>query len=276
MYESVYLYEQLKHLTLQESYIKSLNSITESAYDTYVLEEKIKKVKKEIDEASKGRKWSLGERIKRKRNKALKPLMKFKEKAEKVKPIGLSNKKHKKIKSEKEIKKTHENAIRYLNQFDPNNDAEDTVKLFIENVKDNVIYRNVCKILNEGKCDTAWCVDNVVTAVIEKEINKKDICEAVEFLEKGPSYYNDCLPPTQIEPLTNREPYREMAHTYKKALVAIVDEAYYDMMERKVDLEFEQANQIMTKAANYNPRNLKESYLVMDYIDCIFESFQYE
>lgn len=276
MYKSVYLYERLKHLTLNESYIDKLNAITESAYDTYVLENDIKKTMKEIEENTKGRKWTLGERIKRKRNKVMKPLMKFKDKALKVKPIGLSNKKHKKVKSEAEIKKMHENAIKYLNQYDPQNDPEVRVQLFIEDVKDNVIYKNVCKILNEGKNDKAWSVENTVTGMIEKEITKKDICEAVEFLENGPSYYNDVLGPTVMKPLESREPLRETAYRYKKALVAIVDEAYYDMMERKVDLDFQQANQIMTKAANYNPRNLKESALVMDYIDSIFESQQFE
>lgn len=275
MYESVYLYERLKRQTIQESYINSLNTITESCYDVTEACKKVKETMDEIDEATKGRKWSLMERLKRKTNKVKKSIGIHKEKASKTKPIGLSNKKHKNIKSEAELRKVHETAMRYLNQYNINTLSEPQLELFVENVKDNTVYRNLCKILTEGKGTTPTM--NVVTDVIEKEISKDDICSAISFLEKDPGEHKDyqaCLCATSIEELNRTEKIRKEAYNYKKALVAIVDEAYYDALEKKMDLDFTQANRIMTKAAYYNPRNLRESYEVQDYIDSIFDSYE--
>ena len=64
---------------------------------------------------------------------------------------------------------------------------------------------------------------------------------------------------------------RKNALNHKISLISIADDMYYRSLISKKVLEFDQSKMVIVKAANYNPRNLKESYVVQDYIDSVYE-----
>ena len=117
-------------------------------------------------------------------------------------------------------------------------------------------------------------------------LTKTDISDAVKFL----STYSDKVKKLQKEQADNSKEYgdyarhgglattntsselgklRQNAANHKRALIAIADQTYYAWMVQRMQKEASQAKQIVVKADNYNPRNLKESAIVQDYIDAI-------
>ena len=74
---------------------------------------------------------------------------------------------------------------------------------------------------------------------------------------------------------TDIDKLRKNAAGHKKALAYIANNSYFITMIQKYTQELDQYKRIVIKAANYNPRNLKESYAIQDYIDsaCAFNEY---
>lgn len=270
MYELEYLYEQLKHQTIREMYMSSVNSLTESTYNVAEAKQDIRDTMKSIEEETTKKKTKLFDKRRHGVVTAKKLLSKFKSTAKNSKPYGLIHKEYKTFKSDEDIKKLHESAINYLNQFNPATASDTEVKLFISDIGDNVQYKALCTIFGEGnaKCSVKDCA---VTKKETKELSKQDIAEAVSYLE---NFSEDCS-----KYVITREAYdtygldadRRAAVNYKEALMSIADEKYYDLMSEKLTLEFAQASQVVTKASYHDPRNLRESKETQEYIDFLYE-----
>ena len=269
MYRLVYLYEQLKTQVLEEKYISELNSISECTFDILEAQCNVQKTMKEIDEATKAKKRDLLDKRKHSFITANKLLSRHKKAANALKPYGLSQKGFREFKTDEQIKETYENAVAFLNQFDPNTADDVQLELYLCDIKNNVQYTQLNKIFNggDGKCPLE---DRIVGNTCDKDITKEDIKKAIDFLEQEVdlSKYNVTNECGSLR-TTNKD--RRIAMNYKKALHSIAEGMYYDTLSQKYTMEFNQCNRIITKAGNYNPRNIKESTLVMNYIDSAFD-----
>ena len=272
MYELECLYEQLKLQTAKEVYTVTLDSISESAYNVSEAKQEVRETMEEIEEAGKKKKMKLFDKRRSGVVTAKKLLSKFKSTAKGSKPYGLFHREYKTFETDEKIKKLHENAINYLSQFNPATASDTEVKLFNSDIADNVQYKALCTIFGEGnaKCTVK---DSIVASKEDKELTKQDIAEAVAFLENLSEADNSKY-------VITREAYdtyglsdeRRIAANYRTALMGIADAKYYELMSQKLTLEFAQASQVITKAAYHNPRNLKESKELNEYIDFLYEN----
>lgn len=270
MYEVEYLYEQLKHHTNKSMYVSALNSVSESVYDESEVKQDIRDTMKSIEEETEKKNTKLIDKRRKGVVTAKKLLSKFKSTAQNSKPYGLVHKEYMTFKTDENIKKLHENAIAYLNQFSPSTASETELKLFISDINDNVQYKALCTIFGEGneKCCMKDCT---VVKKEDKELSKQDIAEAVAYLENFTENGSKYIITREAFNPYGLEGERRIAANYKEALMNIADEKYYDLMSEKLTLEFAQASQVVTKASYYNPRNLKESRETQEYIDFIYK-----
>ena len=269
MYKSVYLYEQLKYNIVKESYIKSLNAITEASYDVSKAKEEVNDTMKSLDEETGTQEIKLFDKRRRGVITAKKLLSKFKA-TRKHKPYGLIHREFKTFKSDEHIKRIHENAVRYLDQFNPATASDAEVKLFISDIADNIQYKALCTIFGEGKADCS-VKDCSIIKKETKELTESDIAEAVSYLENFTEDFGNYRVTREAYDTYGLSAERKLAATYKSALLNIADAKYYDMMSQKVTLEFAQAAQVLTKASYHNPRNLKESREINEYIDILYQ-----
>lgn len=287
MFELEYLYEQLKTQTTEAEYVSVLNTVTESSYNTVEADNVVLETMRAIEEASKDGKLSLIKKLKTNIASAENILSKNKEAALKCKPIGLEYKDFQNFMSESEIKSLHKKTIAYLNKFDPSKASEEALKKYITDSNNNVQYREMSRIFGNGK-ERFTIGEIVVTKKFDKEITKDDISSAVKYLEN----YSAIITKIQKEYTDNDKEYGEYVHktglatprtnldidklrknasNHKRALIAIANATYYQMMIQKMKKEFSQAKRIVVKAANYNPRNLKESTEIQNYIDAMYD-----
>lgn len=283
MYEVELLYEQLKRQTVEESYINVLNTVTEGAYDIHEIDSTILETVKMIEEASNNKLSGAFKRFKTNLATAEKILDQNKDAALKCKPIGLEYKDFKEFVSDDHIKGLHKKALSYLNKFDPSKASEEQLKQYITDSSNNVQYNEFSKIFGNGK-ERFNIYDIVISKKSDKELSKADISNAVKYLQgyskeiskiqadriANDTEYTNYVRSTGL--ITNKtkgdiEKLRKSAANHKRALIAIVDSTYYQMMLQKMMQEFNQAKHIVVKAANYNPRNLKESFDIQFYID---------
>ena len=187
--------------------------------------------------------------------------------------------------SEEVVKSRYKKALSYLNKFDPSKASEDELKKYIMDSSNNVQYNEISRIFGDGK-ERFSMSEIIIAKSSDKELTKTDISDAVKFL----STYSDKVKKLQKEQADNSKEYgdyarhgglattntsselgklRQNAANHKRALIAIADQTYYAWMVQRMQKEASQAKQIVVKAANYNPRNLKESAIVQDYIDAI-------
>lgn len=269
MYELEYLYEQLKYKTTVANYISALNSITESTFDVSEANEEVSDTMKEIEEGTKNKKGKLLDKRRHGIVTAKKLLSKYSA-FKKSKPYGLSHREFMTFRTDDDIKKLHENAVAYLNCFNPKTAPDDEVKLFISDISDNVQYRALNTIFGEGnvKCTSKDCI---VVKKETKELSKKDIEEAGTYLENFTEDFSKYVITRETYDTYGLSKERKIAANYKTALLAIADAKYYDLMSEKLTLEFAQAAQVVQKAFYHNPRNLKESKELQEYIDFIYE-----
>ena len=122
-------------------------------------------------------------------------------------------------------------------------------------------------------CKTEKCSSKgrVVCNKENKELTKEDINKAILYLENFNEDFSKYNIVRESYNTYGLSPERKIAANYKSALMAIADSKYYDMMSQKLTLEFAQASQIVTKASLHNPRNLRESKEVQEYIDFLYE-----
>jgi len=175
--------------------------------------------------------------------------------------------------------------IKYLNKFDPKKATEDQCRDFINDSKNNVQYYKMSEIF--GGKRTYLLKDVIVNKTIDKELKKQDIKDAIKYIEnydtvlkklkaeyeKVNKEFQDQVDLKQmISPKGDSlEELRKTAFNHKLSLKSIADTTYYQSLFTKYSIELDQAKKIMVKAAHYNPRNLKESYIVQEYIDSLYE-----
>ena len=284
MYELEYLYESLKKQSLDYQYTCKLDSLSESAYDTVELEDAISETVKMISEASDKSKLKLLDKLRVRFAKADKILSTYKDKALKTNLVGLVYGDYITFKSDSDIKKLHTEAIKYLNTFNPDKASEAECKKYILDSQNNVQYRKISKIFGNGK-ERFKMQDIIITKKSDKELKKSDISDAIKYIEN----YEEKIKLVQNEYKENSTNFtlyvrnsgmptinasnnvRKNSLNHKVALINIADTTYYQMLITKYSMEFDQAKKIIVKAANYNPRNLKESYMIQDYIDSMYE-----
>ena len=270
MYKLVYLYEQLKRNTTKANYVSALQNITESCYNVSEAKENVQDALKDIDEGVKQEKVKLLDKRRSGVVTAKKLLSKYKATSKKSKPYGLLHREYKTFTTDEDIKKLHENAVNYINCFDPKIAPDAEVKLFISDIRDNVQYRALNTIFGKGveKCSVKDCV---VAAKESKELTKQDIEEAIEYLENFDENCSEYIITREAYNTYGLSPERKEAANYKAALLGIADAKYYELMSEKLTLEFAQAAQVVQKASYHNPRNLKESKEIQEYIDFVYE-----
>lgn len=274
MYELENLYGQLKYRTVREMYISELNAVTESSYNEAEAKRDVADTIADIAKATQIKKTNLLDKRRNGVITAKKLLSKYTATAETAKPYGLSHKEYKTFKSDEDIKKLHENAVKYLEQFNPLTASDTEVKLYNSDIMDNVQYKALSTIFGEG--DAKKCVKDCAISKKEacKEMTKEDIKNALSFMEsfsENEDRSKYVLPVREAVNTYGISKERQIAANYKTALLAMADAKYYELMTEKVTLEFAQASQVITKAAHHNPRNLRESKEVQDYIDFLYE-----
>ena len=291
MFELEYLYEQLKIDAIKKDYIDQLNVISESVYDNIEVSIAINETMEAIDEAAKKNGFGKLNALKAKIMSTQKVLDKCKDKALKVNPIGLTYSGYKTFKSDADIKKLYDQAIKYLNTFNPEKATEQQLKNYIKDSMNNVQYNKISEIFGNGK-RIYKLKDIIVSKIEDKNISKNDILSAIKEIESGEKK----LKFAQAQQKNNDEEYtayvrngglatvntngtidklKKNAINHKKALISIVDSTYFQMLIQKYTQEFEQYKRIVVKAASYNPRNLKESCEIQDYIDYIYAFNEY-
>ena len=264
MYELVYLYEQLKYQNTALAYMEAINEYTEEAADTETAKEKIGDTVKQISKATSNSKVKLFDKRKKGVVTAKKLLSKFSATNNTKSPYGLVHKEYATFKTDEEIKKLHETAVKFLDQFNPLTASDTEVKLFISDIEDNKQYKGLCTIFGEN--DKCSLKDKLTVKKEDKELTKKDIAEAVSYME---NFSEDCSKYAIIRESIDTYGMgkeRKIAANYKTALLGIADEKYYDMMSQKISLEFAQASQVLTEGMFYDPRNIKDSRALMDEI----------
>lgn len=283
MYEVEYLYEQLKTQTVEQQYINVLDSISESAYDTLTPQENINETMELIDEAVKKIRFNFFDKLKAAFSSIEKILEKYKDAALKCRPIGLEYKGFKTFMSDADIQKRYKATLAYINKFNPATASESELKQYILDSNHNVQYTELSKIFGNG--ETTYSLSDIaITNKSDKDITKQDIADAVKYLQnyksnfekhqkeaqKSQKEYQDYVNANGFATgATNKsvEELRKNAMNHKRAFIAISESSYYALLEAKAKQELEQNKRIVIKAANYNPRNLKESAVIQNYID---------
>lgn len=290
MFESIYNYESLKRQTLQLDYINSLNVLSESCYDTISLENSINESMEIIEEASKKGRLNLIEKFKTNAATAKKILEKNEAAALKCKPIGLMYKDFIEFLSDKELKDRYKKALSYIHKFNPEKASEKELKDYIRDSSNNIQFKEISRIFGSGK-ERYGVNDVIIISKKNKEISKNDIKSAVDYLKK----YDSELTRMQREFTEINAEYsnyvrsqnglatgnikgdldklRKNALNHQKSLISIVDSSYYQFSMAKMREEFKQAKHIVVKAAYYNPRNIKESTILQDHIDAMYDFY---
>lgn len=267
MYNLVYLYEQLKYQTVADQYMTALNEHTEAACDTSKSKDDIHKTMKSVEEESQKCEMKLFDKRRKGVVTAKKLLSKWKA-TKKKKPYGLHHREFATFKSDEDIKKLHETAVKYLDQFNPVTASGTEVKLFMSDIESNKQYKDLCTIFGENSKTSLK--DRLTVKKEDKELTVKDIDDAEAYME---NFTEDCSKYHITRESVNTygmDSERKAAANYKTALLAIADEKYYDMMSQKISLEFAQASQVLTESMYYDPRNIKESRVIVDEIDFLY------
>lgn len=288
MFELEYLYEQLKTNTLNSMLVESLNTITESCYDTLEFDQLISETMNSIEESARNGRLNLFQKLKADISTAEKILNQYKDKALKCKPIGLKYRDFKVFLTDEQINSSYKKSLAYLNKFNVSKATEAQCKEFIMDSQNNVQYREISKIFGNG--EEKWNMNTIiVTKSEDKELTKADIASAVKFLEE----YDRLINKIQNQGIKNKSEYtnyvrnnnglatgntnggldklRKNAENHQKSLINVADTTYYMMMCIKLKQQLNQAKRIVVKAANYNPRNLKESADIQFYIDAMYD-----
>lgn len=268
MFNLVYLYEQLKYQTAVDQYMTALNVYTEATCDTSKSKDDIHKTMKSIKEESEKHEAKLFDKRKKGVVTAKKLLSKFKATKQK-KPYGLIHKEYTTFKTDEDIKKLHETAVNYLDQFNPATASDTEVKLFISDIESNKLYKGLCTIFGENS--KVSLKDRLTVKKETKELTVDDIEEAASYME---NFTEDCSKyhiTRESVDTYGMDAERKAAANYKTALLGIADEKYYDMMSQKLTLEFAQASQVLTESMFYDPRNIKDSRVLMDEIAFLYE-----
>lgn len=290
MYELEYLYEQLKTQTVEREYIEVLNTVTENCYDTIQADKNIKETVNLIEEASNKNRFTKIDKLRGSFSKAEKVLDKYEERALNCKPIGLTYNYYITAISDEEIKKLYNNAIKYLTKLNLDKASEEELQQFIMDSNNNVQYKEASKIFGKGK--EAFSVPEIIFTTKDKEITKSDISDAVKYIKEFDKKikkiqdefkdindeYTKYVRATGIPSMSvngNNEKLRQNAKNHLKSLINIADSTYYNMLYVKYSKLLQQAKSVVIKAANYNPRNLKESFNVQFYIDSLLEFSEY-
>lgn len=290
MYEVEYLYEQLKRQIVEQSYINVLNTVTESTYDIDQVEQSISETVKMIEEASNKKLQNLFDKFKASFATAEKIIKNYKDSALKCDPARLEYKNYKVFMSDVEISNLHKKAIAYLNKFDPSKASESECKKYIMDSQNNVQYKEISKIFGDGK--EIFDINKiVVTKTHDKEISKKDISEAVKYLEEhekrvkkffedqmkmNNDYTNYVRHNSGLATTSTKgdiEKLRKNALNHKISLINIADSTYYAFIQFKMNQEFAQNKHIVVKAASYKA-NVKEAASFQDYIDAMYEFYE--
>lgn len=265
MYNSIYLYEQLKYENARLAFANAVNVLTEEeAADTEEPKEKVDDTVKKIEKSSSNSKTKLFDKRKKGVVTAKKLLSKFGATNKGKSPYGLVHKEYATFKTDEEIKKLHETAVKFIDQFNPLTASDSEVGLFISDIESNKQYKGLCTIFGEN--DKTSSKDKLIDKKEDKELSKKDIAEAVSYME---NFSEDCSKYAIVRESLDTyglSKERKIAANYKTALLAIADEKYYNMMSQKLTLEFAQASQVLTEAMFYDPRNIKDSREIMDEI----------
>lgn len=264
MHELDFLYEQLKNQIVRESYLRYLNENTDDAYDSSEANDDVQNTMDDIEEAAEKKKTKFLDKRRKGVITAKKLLSKFKATDSKKRLYGL-NTECTTFKSNEEVKKIHENAIAYLEQFSPDLASDVEVKMFISDIKDNVQYKGLQTIFGET-CKKESCSKKTET----KELTPKDVEEAVNFLENGIENYGHVFN-REFPSTYHLSTGRKNASNYKTALMAVADSMYYEMMTEKLTLEFNQASKILALAEAYNPRDIKGSKEICESIEFAYK-----
>ncbi len=258
-----------KMITASESYLidNELEITNESFEET-------------IEEASKNNTFTFIDKMKGKLISINTIIKKHKDNALKCNPSGLEYKEFKTMIPYSDIDKMHNKAMSYLNKFDPSKEkSPDKLKQYILDSKNNIQYKEILKVYGKGK-ENFKIKDIVITKQLDKEISKNDISNAIKFLEsyenkinkwrkdyeKISKEYSDYVKDKQNNTLgmnnTNTddiEKLRKSASNHKAALINIENSIYYQMLFVTSNYELQQAKRIVVKAANYYPKEVKES-----------------
>lgn len=284
MFELELLYEQLKIQTVEYEYAHVINNVSENCIDVLEFEQRINETVKAIQEVSNEGKMNMFDKFKTQLASAEKILKANKDAALKCKPIGLQHTGFMEFLPESEIKSRYKKALAYMDKFDLNKASDEELKKFVEDSKNNVQFNEISRIYGDGK-ERYSSADVVVVSKKDKEITKKDIADAVKFLETYKSTittlqreanedwmrFSNYVNSNAAKKASNNNKLLKNALNHNESLRTIVSQSYYNFTTTMMKMQFKQAKQIVVKAAHYNPRNLKESAVIQDYIDSLYE-----
>lgn len=284
MFELELLYEQLKIQTTESEYAHVMNNVLEDCVDVLEFEQRINETVQAIQEVSNEGKMNMFDKFKTQLASAEKILKANKDAALKCKPIGLQHKGFMEFLPESEIKSRYKKALAYMNKFDPNKASEEELKKFLEDSKNNVQFDEISRIYGDGK-ERYSSADIVVVSKKDKELTKKDIADAIKFLETYKSTittlqreanedwmkFSNYINSNAAKKASGKNKLLKNALEHQASLKAIVSQSYFNFTTVMMKMQFKQAKQIVVKAAYYNPRNLKESAMIQDYIDSLYE-----
>lgn len=266
MYNVELLYEQLRSQIIESVYI-----INEDASDISEAKLNMKKTLSDIQKEAKKRRNIFKNKLKYRKKIATRILQQHKESALECKPLGLNYKEYKTFVDDKTIQEMHSTAVDCLDKFNPDITISDTDSLSEHLLKDS----DYKQLLNCYGVNNTVLVpgSNVVVKKEDKELSKQDIVEAVAFLESFEELV-DKIPTYEIDNddliIRNSNILRECAINKKLALDEMNKCMHNNTICSKLNMQFEQAAHILIKASNYNPRNLRESYVIQEMIDSEF------
>lgn len=286
MYELEYLYEQLKAKMVEEEYLIALDSVSESCYNIHEVQRAVENNLSMIDEAASKNRFTIIDKLKANFTKTETVVKKYKEAALKCKPIGLQYNGFKTYVTDQQIEKMINEGINYLKKFDVSKASEEELRQYIKDSNNNVQFNKIAEIY--GLTGPGIVSYKVVTSEKDKEITKSDIADAVKFVEN----YNKTIAALQAKAQKMNAEFSDFAKNntiigmskttgdinelrrkaliHQKSLLNIAQNSYYECIFQKYNSQLKQCKQIVVKAANYNPRNLKESYKIQDYIDAMY------
>ena len=272
MYTLELLYEQLKFNMTEHRQMDRYNkAVSESVCDVTEAKLNVKKTLKDFQDEAKTRRNHLVNKLKRREKITTRILKSHSESALACKPLGLIYKGYKEFITIDDAKKMYSEGCDKLDQYNPNTKSEEMLisynNIFKDNEYDQLLgcYGTQYTVLVPGS--------NVIINEKDKELTKKDISEAVSFLESFSETVdkitcgntNDDLIITGFSNIL-----KENAIIKKIALTEMNSCMYYTTVCSLLEMQYEQAAHIMIKASSYDPRNLKESKLIQEMIDSEF------
>lgn len=273
MYTLEHLYEQLKFNMAEYNQMDRYNkAVSESVCDITEAKLNVKKSLKDFQDEAKTRRNHLVNKLKRREKITTRILKSHSESALACKPIGLMYNGYKEFISIDDAKKMYSEGCEKLDQFNPDTKSEEMLVSYNNIFKDNEYnqllgcYGSQCTVLVPGS--------NVVINEKDKELTKKDISEAVSFLEFFDETINNKITCGNINDdliITGfSNILRENATIKKIALTEMNSCMYYTTVCSLLEMQYRQAAHVMIKASSYDPRNLKESRLIQEMIDSEF------